>query len=75
MDYVIYALATVSIVLAIGGLYSFKLTGHIGLLLSSVVSIGFSILAIILVAWWPLITGFAINWGLRLLGLDPGARR
>lgn len=75
MDYVIYALAIVSIVLAIGGLYSFKLTGHIGMLLSSVVSITFSILAIILVTWWPLVAGFAVNWGLRILGLDPGARR
>lgn len=75
MAYVIYTLAVISIVLAIGGLYSYKLTGHIGLLLSSMVSIGFAATAIILASWWPLVTGFAINWGLKLLGLEPGVRR
>ena len=75
MAIVIYILAAVSILLAIGGLSAYPQTKHLGLLLSSIISIGFSVLAIVLVHWWPLVVGFAANWGLRLLGMDPGARR
>lgn len=75
MSIIIYALAGLSILLAIGGLAQYAHTKHIGLLLSSVVSIGFSVLAIVFVQWWPLVVGFGVNWGLRLLGLDPGWRR
>ena len=75
MAIIVYVLSSISILLAIGGFYAYATSRHIGLLLSSVVSIGFSIFAITLVHWWPLVVGFAINWGLRLLGLDPGARR
>ena len=75
MAIIIYILAGLSILLAIGGLSAYAQTKHIGLLLSSLVSIGFSVLAIVLVHWWPLIVGFGLNWGLRLLGLDPSARR
>ena len=75
MDIVIFILAGVSIVLAIGGLSAYSDSKHPGLLISSVVSIVFSGLAIYLVHWWPLIVGFAANWGLRLLGLDPGHKK
>ena len=75
MEIVIYILASISILLAIGGLSAYSQTKHIGLLLSSIVSIGFSVLAIALVHWWPLIVGFGLNWCLRLLGLDPGSRQ
>jgi len=71
MELVIYILAGVSIFLAIGGFNAWKLSGHPGLLISSVVSIGFSGAAIFLIEWWPLVAGFAINWGLRFIGLDP----
>lgn len=75
MAIVIYILAAASILLAIGGLSAYLQTKHLGLLLSSIISIGFSILAIVFVHWWPLVVGFAANWLLRLLGMDPGARR
>ncbi len=75
MSIAINVLASISILLAIGGLTAYAQTRQIGLLLSSIISIGFSVLAIVLVHWWPLVAGFAANWGLRLLGLDPGARR
>jgi len=75
MNIVIYILSALSILLAVGGLSAYSQTKHIGLLLSSIVSIGFSVLAIVLVQWWPLVVGFALNWGLRLLGLDPGAKK
>lgn len=74
MTIVIYILAALSILLAVGGLSTYTQTKHIGLLLSPIVSITFSILAIVLVDWWPLIVGFGLNWALRLLGADPGTR-
>lgn len=75
MALVIYVLAGISILLAVGGLSSYAQTRHPGLLLSSLVSIGFSVLAIVLVHWWPLVVGFALNWGLRLLGMDPSSQK
>ncbi len=75
MAIIIYILATLSILLAIGGLSEYLKSKHLGLLISSIVSIVFSFLAIYLVHWWPLIVGFGINWGLRLIGLDPNYRK
>ena len=72
MAIVVYIFGGISILLAVGGLTAYAQTKHLGLLLSSIVSIGFSLLAIALVHWWPLVVGFSLNWGLRLLGLDPG---
>ena len=74
MAIIVYVLAGISMLLAISGLFAYAQSRHIGLLLSSFVSIAFSVLAIFLVHWWPLVVGFAVNWGLRLLGLDPGWR-
>lgn len=75
MDIVIYVLGYLSFTLAIGGLYVYTRSKNISLLLSSMVSIVFSLLAINLVQWWPLVVGFAVLWSLRLLGLDPGASK
>lgn len=75
IKFIIYLLSVTSISLAISGLSAYSKTRHIGLLLSSIVSITCSVIAIINIAWWPLVIGFALNWGLRLLGLDPGYRR
>ena len=73
MTIAIYILAGISILLAIGGLSAYSQSKSIGLLLSSIISIGFSILAIVLVHWWPLIVGFVANFGLKLAGLEPGS--
>lgn len=75
MGIVIYVLSGISIFLALGGLLAYSQSKHLGLLISSVVSIVFAGLAIYLVHWWPLVAGFAANWGLRLVGLDTGYRR
>ena len=74
MSILIYILSGLSVLLAIGGLATYRQTNQIGLLLSSLVSISCSILAISLVEWWPLVVGFCLNWILRLLGLDPSRR-
>ena len=61
MEPVVYVLAALSILLALGGLKAFADTRSPGLLLSSIVSIVFSVIAIALPHWWPLVTGFVIN--------------
>ena len=68
MTIFIYVLAGISILLAIGGLSAYSQTKHVSLLLSSLVSIAFSLLAITLVHWWPLVVGFTANWALKLFG-------
>lgn len=72
---VIILAAMVSILLALGGIETYRRSKQIGLLLSSISSIAFAILALVLVHWWPLVAGFTLNWVLRLLGLDPAHRR
>ena len=75
MSVAIYMLAGISIVLAIGGLSAYSQSKSIGLLLSSIISIVFSVLAIVLVHWWPLVVGFTANFGLKLAGLQRGSRK
>ena len=70
MEYIIYILAGISIFLSIGGFW------YVGpkrkwVVLVSIISITFSGLAIYYLSFWPLIIGFAINWGFRRLGLEP----
>lgn len=67
MEYIIYVLAGLSVLLALGGLSSWASTGRPVLFLSSVVSIGFSVVAIVEIAWWPLVVGFLLNWFLQLV--------
>lgn len=67
MNIVIYILAGISIVLAIGGLSAWHQTKRADLLLSSIVSIAFSSLAIFLPHWWPILAGFGINWALKII--------
>ncbi len=73
MSLAIYILAGISIVLAIGGLSAYSQSKSIGLLLSSIISIVFSVLAIVMVHWWPLVVGFIANFGLKLAGLQHGS--
>lgn len=61
MEIVIYILAVISILLAIGGLSAYGKSKQPTLLVSSLVSIGFSVSAISLASWWSLLIGFAIN--------------
>lgn len=74
MNYVIYALAGISIVLAIGGISAYSATKHVGLILSSVVSILFSSAAIVLTSFWPLVIGFSLNIAIKILIGDPSKK-
>ena len=50
----------------------FTAHAHIGLLLGGIAYGGAFYVSFQLMAWWPLVVGFAAAWGLRFLGLDPG---
>jgi len=71
MSIAIYILSSISILLAVGGLSAYWQTKSISLLMSSLVSIAFSVLAMVLIHWWPLVVGFAVNWGIKVLGSRP----
>lgn len=73
MTFVVYVLAVLSLLWAGVGLYAYQESKHRGVLLSSIVSIAFALLAIRLVHWWPLVASFGVQWALRLIGLDPSA--
>jgi hypothetical protein len=75
MAAIIYLLSGTSILLAAGGFYAYKQTKQLSLLLSSIISTTFAVLAIVLIQWWPLVVGFVLNWGLRLIGLDPSSKK
>jgi len=45
-----------------------------GLFLGALAHGGAALMAWDLQSWWPLVTGFAVAWCLRLLGRDPGYR-
>ncbi len=66
MNVFIYVLAGISIILSIGGIAGWKATGSLPILASSMVSIIFSLAAIALPHWWPLIAGLAINWTIKI---------
>lgn len=68
MNIAIYILAGISIVLAIGGLAAWRQAKRTELLLSSIVSIAFSSVAVLLPHWWPLIVGFGVNWLIKATG-------
>ena len=61
LEYGIYIFAGISILLAVGGFKAYSDTKDPGLLLSSVVSLVFSSLAIGIPHWWPLLVGFTLN--------------
>jgi hypothetical protein len=74
MKIVIYLLSGLSILLALGGFEAYRQSRDPGLLISSIVSVVFSLTAITLVEWWPLFVGFGINVLLKVMGFDRGSR-
>lgn len=66
MIYVLYAVAALSALLAVGGFSAYAQTRRIELLLSSIVSIGAAAAAVLSGSWWPLVAGFTVNWVMQL---------
>jgi len=66
----------ITAILSIGGLFQIahepNLKFKTGLFLSSVASLGGVALALLIVSFVPLLSAFAVNTGLKWIGLDPG---
>lgn len=76
LQILLFVCAFVFGVLGYGTLNSWWHSGpprHAGLLLGGLSYLGGATFAATLGNWWPLPIALAVGWGLRLLGLDPGA--
>ena len=72
MKVLVYFFAASFIMMALALLFTYQRTRHYGVFVMGVVYGATAAMALVLVHWWPLAVGFAIVWGLKLMGLDPG---
>jgi hypothetical protein len=71
VNLIIYAVSGVYIFFAVLMLFAYRRIRHYGLFVMGFtygVSAG---LALTLMHWWPLLTGFVLVWVLKLVGMDP----
>lgn len=69
IDYILYIVAGLSILLAIGGIS----TNNKAVVLSSVASLGLNGYAIYEMTWWPILVSFVIGVIIKSVLGDPGA--
>lgn len=74
MTILIYLCGTITIVLAIGGFASYAASKHLPLLLSSLISIAASCLAMWRLEWWPLFVSLFLNFVLSRTMSDSARR-
>lgn len=72
MEIVIYVVAGLFLLLALGLLFGYYRTRHPGLVLMASCYGTASVLSVMFMHWWPLVAGFVLAWLLRMMGLDPG---
>ena len=72
MEIVIYIIAGLFLLLAVGLLFGYYRTRYPGLVLMASCYGTASVLSVMLMHWWPLVAGFVLAWMLRMMGLDPG---
>ena len=75
MEIIVYFFAASFVFMAVALILTYRRTGHYGVLLLAVTYGVAAGMAVVLMHWWPLVAGFVLVWVLRLLGLDPDARR
>jgi len=72
MNLIIYVFSTSFVLMALALLFAYQRTRHYGLFLMGLAYGASAALALVLMHWWPLAAGFALVWGMKLAGLDPG---
>ncbi len=75
MNIIIYVFAASFVFMGAALLVTYYHKRHYGLLLMGMTYVIAAVAAVALVHWWPLVAGFALAWGLRLMGLDPGEKK
>jgi hypothetical protein len=71
MIYVIYSFGVLFILLSGLMLYVYWRSRHAGMFILGSIYGTSGLIAIAIPHWWPLLTGFALAWLLRLMGLEP----
>ena len=71
MDIIIYIFSGLFALMAVIVMFGYFRTGHLGLLLMSLVYGASAALALVLMHWWPLTAGFALVWLMKMIGLEP----
>jgi hypothetical protein len=74
MTYVVYFLGGAFFVIALAMFFAYYRSRHFGLFIMATTYAASGLLAISLPHWWPLVTGFALVWVLKYLGLEPQVR-
>ena len=74
VDIVVYIVAALFIVLAVGLIFAYIRERQPGTLLMGLAYGTSAGVALALMKWWPLLAGFLIAWVVKLMGLDPGPR-
>lgn len=69
INYLIYPIAGLLILLAVGGLN----TKHPIVVAASVCSAVLNVYAIVAFVWWPIAVSFVVDWGFKKAFGDPGA--
>lgn len=62
MIYLLYACASVSLLLALGGYSAWRVSREPALLISVLVSVVGALSAIALRSWWPMLIGFTLQF-------------
>lgn len=70
VNIVIYVFSGLFLILTLGLLFASWKTRHHGLLMMAIVYGISAGLALTLMHWWPLTGGFALAWGMKMLGLE-----
>ena len=71
MNLIIYIFSASFILMSLAMLFAYRRMGHYGLFMMGLTYGASAGLALVLMHWWPLATGFALVWVLKLIGLDP----
>ncbi len=73
MKLIIYIFSGFFILMALAVLFAFSRNRHYGLFLIGLTYGVAAVVALMLMHWGPLVAGFALAWGMKMIGLEPPA--
>jgi 4-hydroxybenzoate polyprenyltransferase len=71
MNIIIYIFSGFFALMAVAVMFGYFRTGHLGLFLIALVYGASAVMGLVLMHWWPLTAGFALAWGMKMIGLEP----
>ena len=73
MKIIIYIFSGFFILMALAVMFAFSRNRHYGLFLIGLAYGTSAVVALMLMHWGPLVAGFALAWGMKMIGLEPPA--